>query len=152
MTHNISAEDVDLFLFGIVVVINVIVLSYLVYISWQLIMGIENVSRSFFMQPNVLKMFVQSFLARPQRSSAIPNSLRHRPLREFSDSFNCTFTNWQIGSERPPFNVTHSLCDHFIYGSNLHPNRDRFDLQEVHRRRSPSKCLVILIKKAPKAH
>ena len=130
----ISDPDINLIIFAVVIVVYILISCFLVYISWQLVLGVEFVSRHFKAADNS-EVSLKMFLARSSSSSKVPNSLHDWPHLECADSFIGSDANRPVQLIGLSHNDPHRLFNPLVCNSNLHFLDHRFNFQEIQRRR-----------------
>lgn len=97
-SHNfrVTGEDINLVLLVVGLIVVLIVALFLLYISWQLIMGMEYVRIVYLSEIWFRKLFFFIFLARSPKSSKVQNCLLRRFVHKYFDCYRHFDTNWKI--------------------------------------------------------
>lgn len=134
---SLSADPVgDVFflcMVGVAAIFFIIVLCFLIYISWQLIQGVEFV-RKLHQRNNSAWTEIHFLLARPPKSSKVPDSLNDWNIFEHHSGRHCRHSTFAkqlqwTNFDGLPHHNSHPLLDRVVLGTSLHRHRYRLSLQ-----------------------
>lgn len=138
----VSGEDINLILMVVGLIAALVIALFLLYISWQLIMGMEHV-RLFKTCANFGFDFKELLTARSQESSKVQNRLLHWIISKHFDCYRSFDTNWKVQPQQSSNHFLDRVFNYFIHYTNLHFYRRRLNFQEVQGRRISNKLYAI---------